>query len=45
MYLKPPNGSDCSQKIFIDNLRKLEELCTCEFGNASNELLERSSGI
>ena len=39
MYLKPPNPSARDQRVFIDSMHKLDELCTREFNISSQELL------
>ena len=38
-YLRPPNPSARDQRIFIDSMIKLEELCTAELNISSSELL------
>ena len=43
LFLRPPNQSERSQRLFIDNLQKLDELCIREFGVSSDALLRPSS--
>ena len=43
VYLKPPNPSARNQRMFIDNLFKLDEFCTREFNTSSSELLGRGT--
>ena len=43
IYLKPPNPSARDQRVYIDNIFKLDELCTREFNMSSRELLGSSA--
>ena len=39
LLLTPPNPAEHSRRVFVDNLDRLEELCTRELGMPSSELL------
>ena len=39
VFMKPPNPAARHQKVFVNNLQQLNELCTRNFGIAASELM------